>query len=219
MAEINAIIPVKLTNERLPGKNLMQLGDRPLMHYIIETLHRVKEIDQIYVCCSSDAILDYLPSYAQLVIRPANLDSNDSNFTDIFSYISGVVSSDIYVYAHATAPFVSASTIQRCLQAIMHDGHDSAYTATVVQDFLWTECGSPLGFDPQNIPRSQDLPKFYRETSGIYAFESNVFMKYKRRVGPNAKAIVVSDTEAIDINTIHDFEEAQRVVLERERID
>lgn len=212
MTEINAIIPVKLNNERLPGKNLMQLGDQPLIHYILKTLHQVADIKKIYVCCSSDTILDYLPSYAQLIIRPTFLDNNNTNFTDIFSYISGVVSSDIYVYAHATAPFVTVDSIQKCLQAITQDGHDSAYTATIVQDFLWTEHGSPLGFDPENIPRSQDLPKYYRETSGIYAFQSDVFSKLKRRVGQNAKPIVVSEIEAIDINTIKDFKEAQRHV-------
>jgi len=41
--KIVAFIPIKLNNQRLPGKNLMLLGDRPLCNYLFDTLVQVND--------------------------------------------------------------------------------------------------------------------------------------------------------------------------------
>ena len=42
---IVAIMPIKLKNERCPGKNTRQLGDKPLLQYELDSL---KETGQCY---------------------------------------------------------------------------------------------------------------------------------------------------------------------------
>ena len=49
MKKVIAIMPIKLKNERLPGKNTMILGGKPLLCHELDTLKRVTGINEIYV--------------------------------------------------------------------------------------------------------------------------------------------------------------------------
>lgn len=61
MHKIVSFIPIKLNNQRLPGKNLMILEGRPLCDYIFNTICQVNAISEKYVYCSDEKIKDYLP--------------------------------------------------------------------------------------------------------------------------------------------------------------
>lgn len=205
---IVAVVPIKLNNERLPGKNTKMLGDKPLVQYILETLNSVDEIDEKYVYCSNSLVCDYLIEGINFLQRPEYLDLPSSNFSQIFKEFSSLIKADIYVYAHATAPFVRAETIRKGIDAVALGKFDSAFCAQKLQDFIWYK-GEPLNFNAENIPRSQDLPIYYRETSGIYVFKKEVFEKYNRRIGRNPLILEVEYREAVDINTFEDFQMAE----------
>ena len=108
---IVSVMPIKLNNERLPGKNTMMLGDKPLIRYELDTLLSIKEISDIYVFCSQDSIKKYLPQSVRYLKRPEYLDLPTSNFNQIFDEFLKIIDADIYVYAHATAPFVKKESI------------------------------------------------------------------------------------------------------------
>lgn len=208
---ITAIMPIKLNNERLPGKNTMLLGGKPLLVYELENLKKTGLLDSINVYCSSSEVTKYLPDYARFIKRPENLDLPTSNFTQIFDSFMQEVDSDIYVYAHATAPYISTETMKRCIEAVSSGRNDSAFCAVKIQDYLWAD-GQPLNFMANNIPRSQDLPVYYRETSGVYVFTKEVFKTLKRRVGNNPYICVVNYKEAVDINNLEDFILAEKLL-------
>lgn len=206
--KISAVIPIKLNNERLPGKNTKSLGGKPLIHYIQETLLKSGLIDDIYVFCSDNKIKEYLLSGVEFLIRDKCLDLPTSNFTQIFTNFKEHITADIYVYAHATAPYVTVKTVNDCINAVLSGKYDSAFCASKIQDFLWQD-NTPLNFDPSNLPRSQDLNPIYRETSGIYVYTKDVFENYHRRVGEIPFIKEVSFRESVDINNPEDFELAE----------
>ena len=206
-----AIMPIKLNNERLPGKNTKLLGNKPLLQYELDNLPVTKLCDFIYVYCSSNSIKEYLPKGVNFLKRPDFLDLPTSNFTQIFESFMKAVDSDIYVYAHATAPFISVVTMKECIKAVKSGGYDSAFCASKIQDYLWQD-GEPMNFDATNLPRSQDLKPIYRETSGVYVFTKNVFQTLKKRIGKTPFIKEVSYKEAVDINNQEDFELAQALL-------
>ena len=211
---VKAIIPVKMNNERLPGKNTRILGDKPLMHYVRTALLKTDSIDTICVFCSNEEIKKYLLDGVEFLKRPEYLDLPSSNFTQIFECFMKDNDADIYVYAHATAPFISTETINDCINAVLSGKYDSAFCARKIQDFLWKD-GRPLNFDAQNVPRSQDIEPVYRETSGVYVYTKDVFQNLRRRVGniPYIKELTIR--EAIDINEYEDFEFAEIMLNHR----
>lgn len=206
--KVVAIMPIKLKNERCPGKNTRMLGSKPLLQYELVSLKETGLCDEINVFCSDDAVVPFLPEGVNFLQRPKELDLPTSNFTQIFSCFMAERDADIYVYAHATAPFVTVETMKQCIEAVKSGEYDSAFCAVKLLDYLWKD-GKPLNFDATNVPRTQDLEPIYQETSGVYAFTKEVFEKYKRRIGMKPFIKEVSFREAVDIDNPEDFDLAE----------
>jgi len=209
--KVIAVMPIKMNNERMPGKNIRLLGDRPLLQYELLNLKETGLLERIYLYCSNEEIIKYLPDGIVFSKRPTYLDLPASNFSQIFAEFSAQYEADIYVYAHATAPFVTVKTIRECILAVQSGNYDSAFCAEEIMDFLWQDV-KPLNFNAQNLPRSQDLPPIYRETSGVYVFTKEVFEKYHTRIGKRPFIKIVSYKEAVDINDYEDFMLAERLL-------
>ena len=209
--KIIGIMPIKLQNERLPGKNTMLLGNKPLLQHALDNLLETSLCDEINVYCSNPSICRFLPNGVTFLQRPDFLDLPTSNFTQIFSSFIKEKDADIYVFMHATAPFVTVETMKECIEQVKSGKYDSAFCATIIQDFLWMD-NKPLNFDASNLPRSQDLKPIYRETSGIYVFTKDVFLKLNRRIGNTPYIKVVSYKEAVDINNPEDFSLAEALI-------
>jgi CMP-N-acetylneuraminic acid synthetase len=206
--KIVAIMPIKLKNERCPGKNTRRLGSKPLMQYELDSLKKTSLCDSINVYCSDEAVLPFIPCGVNFIKRPKELDLPSSNFTQIFNSFMNEQDADIYVYAHATAPFITIDTMKQCINAVKSGEYDSAFCAVKLQDYLWQD-GRPLNFDASNLPRTQDLKPIYQETSGVYVFTKEVFLNYKRRVGVKPFIKEVTFKEAVDIDNPEDFDLAE----------
>lgn len=197
-----------MNNQRLPGKNTMLLGGKPLLQYQLEAGKNSGLLDMFYVFCSDEKIKDFILPGISFLKRSSDLDLSTANFTQIFYSFMKKIDADIYVYIHATAPFIKSETISECIEAVKSGIYDSAFCATKIQDFLWQD-GKPLNFDADNIPQSQDLIPIYRETSGCYVFTKNVFINLRRRIGVTPFIHEATFKEAVDINNPEDFELAK----------
>lgn len=208
---IVSVMPIKLMNERCPGKNIKLLGKKPLLQYELDNLKETGMCDSINVYCSSEDVIPFLPEGVEFIKRSEDLDLPTANFNQIFSSFIKEKDADIYVFAHATAPFITVKTMCECIEAVKSGKYDSAFCAEKIQTFLW-EDGKPLNFDAANLPRTQDLKPIYRETSGVYVFTKDVFIKYGRRIGINPFVKCVSYKEMIDIDNPEDFEFANALL-------
>ena len=208
--KIVAFMPIKMNNERLPGKNTRLLNGKPLLQYSLDTLLSLECLDSINVFCSNPEIIKYIPNGVSFIQREVSLDLPTSNFNQIFSSFEKIIDADIYVLAHATAPYITRKTVCECINAVVSGEYDSSFTATKIQTFLW-ENGVPLNFNPNNLPRTQDLNPIYQETSGVYVFKKSVFDNLHRRIGMKPFIKEVSFKEAIDIDTYADFSLAQKI--------
>lgn len=211
MSKIIAFMPIKLNSERCKEKNIRLLGKKPLLQYELETLKETGLVDDINVFCSSERVISYLPSGVNFIKRSTSLDLPSSNFTQFTKAFLEEKDADIYVLLHATAPFITVKSMIDCITAVKSGKYDSAFCAEKIQTFLWKN-NKPVNFDPVNLPRTQDLEPIYKETSGIYVFTKEVFLKYNRRIGINPYINIVSFKEAIDIDEEEDFILAQKFI-------
>ena len=179
--KIVAIMPIKLINERCPGKNTRMLGGKPLLQYELDSLKKTGLCDSINVFCSSEDVIPFIPEGVNFIKRSKDLDLPTANFNQIFSAFVRELDSDIYVFAHATAPFISVQTMSECIEAVKSGEYDSAFCAEKIQDFLWQN-GKPLNFDATNLPRTQDLKPIYKETSGVYVFTKEYFLSMEEEL-------------------------------------
>jgi CMP-N-acetylneuraminic acid synthetase len=211
--KVVAFIPIKMNNERLPGKNTKKLDDgRPLCDLVFNTVTKVKNIDECYCFCSNEEIKRYIPGKIKYLKRDNKLDSSATSINEIINSFIEKVDSDYYVLLHITAPFIKESTIEECVNAVTSKNFDSALSVNKLKDFLWNENG-PVNFDPSNIKRTQDLETLYRETSGVYVFSKELFEKHSRRVGFKPYLRNIGAIESMDIDYPEDFEIANAIYM------
>lgn len=206
-----ALIPIKLNNERVPGKNVKKFYDgTPLMSLIQKACVGAKKVDEVYVYCSNPQVQDYLEPGVKYLQRPEFLDLNTSNCNDIIREFMKEVVSDVYVVSHATGPFTQSESIDACVDAVASGEYDSAFLARRLQEFLWQN-GTAMNFDIQHFPRTQDLTPIYSEAPGAYVFTKETFEKYDRRVGVHPYIHEISEIESRDIDYPEDFEIANAI--------
>lgn len=209
-----ALIPIKLESKRVPQKNIKLFFDgTPLMYFIQRACLKAKNIDEIYIYCSDDAVKPYVLPGVIYLKRPKYLDGDNINANDFIREFMSVVEADIYVNAHTTSPFARPETLEDCVEKVMSGEYDSAFCAEALKTFMW-ENGKPINFDPDHFPRTQDLPQIYGETSIAYVFTKESFLKHNRRLGSHPYIKEVDKIEAIDIDYPEDFDIANAVYKE-----
>lgn len=211
--KVVAMIPIKLNNERVPGKNIKKFSDgTPMMELIQRACLEAKLVDEVYVYCSKSEVRDYIIDGVKYLRRPEYLDTSKVNCNDIIREFMKTVGADIYVVSHATGPFTRSESIDACIKEVATGKYDSAFLARRMQEFLWSN-GTAMNFDIQHFPRTQDLTPIYSEAPGAYVFTKETFMKYDRRVGIHPYIHEVSEIESRDIDYPEDFKIADAIYM------
>lgn len=214
MKKVVAFVPVKLNNERLPGKNTKAFDDGvPLMSLILNSLLKVRGLDDVYVYCSDEAVNEYLPPGVKYLKRSADLDRSETKINEVLRSFARDIPAAVYLLAHATAPFLSAESIQKGLDRVVSGEHDSALSVYRMQEFVWKD-GRPMNYDPSSIPRTQDLAPLHVETTGLYIYERGLILDRNTRIGDRPFLLEVSRLESVDINEPIDFEMANSIYMQ-----
>lgn len=209
--KVVAIVPMKLNNRRLPQKNTKTFTNgKPLCYYILSTLLKIDIINEVYVYCSNPDIKEYIPYGVKYLKRSESLDQDTTKMNEVLMAFADEVNADVYVMTHTTAPFISMESIEKGIDAVLSEQYDSAFAVKKLQDFLWKD-GMPFNYDMENIPRTQDLPELYEETSGFYIYKNEIIKDKGRRIGDNPYMVEIGEIESVDIDEPEDFEIADAI--------
>jgi len=213
--KVTAFITIRLNSQRLPNKNILDLGGCPLSWYCCDHLLKCRNIDDIYIYCSDEKIMEYVPQDRRLKFlqREKWLDGDQIRAQDTYTAFVNDVDADIYVAGLTTAPFVRPETYENAIAKVISGEYDSAFAARREQSFAWYQ-GKPLNYDPALIARTQDLDPVFVETSGFFVFTRELWKEHKRRVGFSPYLCEVDQMEGIDIDTQEDFVMASRLIKE-----
>ena len=111
MEKVVLFIPIKLNNQRLPGKNLMELDGRPLCDYIFNTVNQITTINEKYVYCSDERIKSYMPEGMIFLKRDASLDGFQVKGLEIIDAFVRDVDADIYVLTRECLLTITCRTL------------------------------------------------------------------------------------------------------------
>lgn len=206
-----AFVPIRLNSKRVAGKNLKMLGDKPLLQYILDTLVQVKRIDEVYVYCSREEIINYLPDGVKFLKRPEFLDRDETLGKEIYEEFTKTVDADVYILAHTTSPFMKIQTVENALSKILDEDYDSAFSAEKIQTFVWYK-GKTLNYDLKEIPRTQTIDPIFVETSAFFMFKRDIWKVHKQRIGFKPYMAEVDKIEGVDIDWPDDFAFAEKIL-------
>lgn len=210
MTRTVAVVPMRHTSERVPGKNYRPLAGIPLYHHVVRMLSSVPEIDLIVIDTDSEFITgdcaEHFPS-VQVIRRPEHLrDGSIAMNTVLFNTLEQV-RADIVLQTHSTNPFLKAETVSAALRLFSSpdSGCDSVFSVTRLQARLWDSDTSPVNHDPSVLLRTQDLAPLFIENSCFFIFTPQLLRQRGNRIGDRPLMFEVSPLEAVDIDTEDDF--------------
>ena len=211
LPKVTAFVPIKLNSERLPRKNLKNLGGLPLYLHVLKTLSNIAVLDEVYVFCSDDTIKGSLPYGVKFLKRDTRLDRNETRGAEIYDSFMNAVKSDYYMILHTTSPFIKQTTIETSIKNVLEGQYDSAFPARVIQNFCWYK-ETPINYQLDKIPRTQDLQPILEETSAFFLFSRELWINSRRRIGFKPYIAELEDREAVDIDTDYDFRLAEFLI-------
>lgn len=212
-----ALVPMRHSSERVPGKNYRPMAGKPLYSYIIETLQTCKGIDVIVVDTDSPIIMQGLrDGYPEVRVleRPEKLRGGMVSMNEIIKHDISQIEAEFYLQTHTTNPLITADTINRAIDTFLsaQPSNDSLFTVTRVQTRLWSQEGEPINHDPRELIRTQDLPPIYEENSCLYIFSGQIFLERNNRLGHNPLMFEIDRKEALDIDEELDFDIAEDLI-------
>ena len=214
-----AMISMKGHSSRVPRKNLRELADRPLYHWILEALLGATQIDEVIVETDDDEIEQSVRDSFELPIyrRPPELVGDDVPMNDLIAFNMKQAPADIYVHTHSTNPLLTSETIDRAIGSFKdtQGQHDSLFGVTALHTRLFWPDGSAANHNPDELIQTQDLPPVYEENSNIYVFTAQSFAKRHHRIGTSPMMFPIERWEAVDIDEEIDFEFADFLMRRR----
>ena len=211
--KVVAFATIKLQSQRVPHKNTQPIGSKPLCYHILNTALQVDGIDEIYVYCSDDTVVKYIPKNVKFLRREPWLDGDEIRAKDTYTAFLNDIDVDIYIALCTTSPFTLKETLQNALNKVKYEEYDSAFSAKKFQTFAWYK-NNPINYDLTNVPRTQDIEPIYVETSAFFIFTKELWKNHSRRIGFKPYIQEVGEIESIDIDTMEDLEFAQ-IIAER----
>jgi len=220
LPKIVALVPMRHTSERVPGKNYREIAGEPLYFHIIRALQATPEISEVVVNTDSPVIMDGLKAnFPDVVVleRPENLRDGMVPMNDILLYDTTQVEADYYLQTHSTNPLLRAETISRAIRRFIEsrDTYDSLFSVTRLQTRLYDQEGEAVNHNPGELLRTQDLPPIYEENSCIYIFDRQTLQERDHRIGELPLMFEIDPIEAWDIDEELDFRIADFLLRER----
>lgn len=209
-AQVTALVPMKETSVRVPGKNVADVGGRPLFHHVIETLRAARTVSAIAVNTDSEAIKASLRAdFPEVVVidRPAELAGPEVPMNDVIAYDLERLRGEVFLQTHSTNPLLRASTVDAAVEAFLaQDAADSFFSVHAVRKRFYDAAGRAVNHDPAVLLNTQDLPPLYEEDSCLYLFTRTSFAATGARLGRIPRMYEIDPREAVDIDDALDLE-------------
>ena len=222
MSSTAALVPMRHSSERVPGKNYRQFGDAPLFHHVVRTLLECPSIDEILIDTDSPIIMEQcqedFPSVL-LIERPEDLRAGEIAMNRIIEHDLGFTEADTIIQTHSTNPLLPASTFEEALRIFREEDCDSVFTVTRLQQRLWDGDAKPVNHDPAELIRTQDLPPLYIENSCAFVFSRELILSTGSRIGSSPRMVETDPTDSLDIDEESDFLVAESIWKMRNKND
>lgn len=224
-----AVIPARGGSKRLPRKNVLDLGGKPLIAWTINAARDCPYIDEIMVTTDDAEIADVARLHGANVpfLRPATL-SNDSassfdaikHAIDFYKHELGK-EFDFTVLLQPTSPLRGVRDISNAIElfeqknadaiiSVCETDHSPLWMNTLPDDLSMNRF---IRNEVKNI-RSQDLKKYYRLNGAIYICKTERLLFEKTFfISDRVFAYVMTKNSSVDIDNLSDLDYAKYLLL------
>lgn len=207
-----AIIPARGGSKRLPGKNIMLLGEIPLIAHSIVYAQKHNFINDVYVSTDDAAIKKIALHYgAKVIDRPSQLSGdNEPTVSALKHVIEQVQDVEHVVLLQATNPLRPEDLLGEAFQLYLEHKCDSLFTVSQNHHKLGKINNNTfIPFNYEIGQRSQDLEPLYFENGLLYISKAKVILNNEIITANTCPLEVNHPFANVDIDTKEDFEYAE----------
>tara|TARA_B110000008_G_C16874523_1_gene526247 strand:- start:154 stop:975 length:822 start_codon:yes stop_codon:yes gene_type:complete len=219
--KVLAIIPARGGSKRLPRKNIIDLGGKPLIGWTIDAAIQCEYIDRVIVSTEDDEIMKISAQYGKdLPFSRSSALAKDHVTT--YDVVIDIVErlrekNEIYDYIvllQPTSPFRNVNHLRGAFDQILMNRHISSIVSVCTTEHhpLWCNTLPDDNFMGEFMPReihnirSQDLPKYFRLNGAIYICETSLLITEKTFLPKKGcYAFIMPQSVSIDIDTETDL--------------
>lgn len=204
--KITAVIPVRKGSTRCKNKNIRNFGDTNLLKLKIETLKKVKGIDNILVSSNCDKMLNIAKQLGVNIHKREEEYCTNENPGRFFCNLANNISTSILMHTPITSPFISIKTYNDIIEKWnnIKETNDSLNTVCCCKEFLWYK-NKTINYDRSNPPPSQNLPEYNYLNFGCNIIYKNSILNCNNIVGNNPEFFELDNISSIDIDNNDDF--------------
>lgn len=215
-----AVIAARGGSKGLPRKNMLEIGDRPMLAWSIEAAHNSRYIDRTVFSSEDEELMETARRWHCEVPfrRPAELASDEAAIIDAIFHAIDTLGEpfDLVVLLQATSPLRLPSDIDGSLEALVRAGAPACVSVTVPAkppfwNYLLDEKGKlvPLLPEYNKANRRQNLPQAYVLNGATFVAEIEWLRQSRTFVGPETVSWVMPQDRSVDIDNGHDLELAR----------
>lgn len=217
-----AFIPVRKGSKGIPGKNIKELGGKPLICWILDTLLEARIADIVWVATDSDEmhrlILLRYPGQVNVYRRSAASATDTAptiQVVDEFLKEYPYGPDDRFVLLQATSPFTTVGELRALGAELLKEEHDSHIACFRLKKFHWSEDGRPLDYTFADKPRRQDYKGLLIESGAYYASRVGAIRGSGQLLSGTIKVMEISEAGMIDIDEPVDWQVAEYYIQHR----
>lgn len=212
--KIAALIPMRHSSERVPGKNYRSFAGKPLFFHIVENLLKSKFVDEIVIDTDSPDIIKMTRENFPTVLileRPEHLRDGSIAMNDVLLNITNQIEADLYLQTHSTNPLLTSNTIDKGIKNLLesYPMYDSLFSVTKRNVRFWDILARPINHNQNILLRTQDLPPIFEENSCMYIFSKDILKSKHNRIGNRPMLFEIDPVESQDIDVELNFKVAE----------
>jgi CMP-N-acetylneuraminic acid synthetase len=227
---IVGIIPARQGSEGIPGKNMVDLGGRPLLDYTLALAERCKQLDRIVLSTDMEDAIDWTRRHYRRIetpfVRPAALCTAAASSADVVLHAVDFleqqpdVSVDIIVLLQPTCPFRGVEEVDAAIRLVRERGLTALVGVSRVwhhpSDYVRAASSSPAAFhylwrDPA-WTRRQDFPAVWFVTGALYVCRAEYLRRTRRFFDEHSHLYPMSEQTMVDIDAPFDLAIARGLV-------
>jgi CMP-N,N'-diacetyllegionaminic acid synthase len=220
------VIPARGGSKGVPGKNIKELGGKPLIEYTIDAAREVFDDKKIIVSTDSEKIKTSVESFGLEVpfIRPEELATDECGTQEVLLHtLSFVESKGLYpetlVLLQATSPFRNATQIKEALK-LYNNELDMVVSVkeTKANPYYVLREENSNGFlvnsKKGKFTRRQDCPEVWEINGAIYIINVKSLKSKQISEFVKVKKYVMDEASSHDIDSVLDWSVAEVMVNE-----
>ena len=212
----------------VPGKNIRNLGGKPLLAHSIIMAQNIDEISRIFVS-TDDQDIAYIGSKygAEIIKRPSNLAQDNS--PEWFAWLHAIewledqeIFFDRFISLPTTSPLRNKDDVIKCLNLLDKETDVVVTITNSSRSPYFNMVSKKDGYikllmeSEQNFSRRQDVPLVYDMTTVAYVARPNFIKNNSKVFDGRVKAALIPKERAVDIDDEMDFKIAEMLIKEEQ---